>query len=117
MGTQPPERHRADAQAFGALLERLYLLLDVPCSPADTRAFGRMVDVGRDLASRLRADDFREKFSGRWTKASSDDEQVVLLQPQTFMNESGRSVQPAATFFKAGYHQVTEIQVFFGGLA
>lgn len=26
MSTQPPERHRADAQAFGALLERLYLL-------------------------------------------------------------------------------------------
>ncbi|CFE02499.1 membrane protein [Bordetella pertussis] len=37
-------------------IERLYLLLDVPCSPADQRAFGRMVDVGRDLAARLRAE-------------------------------------------------------------
>jgi len=50
---------RADGAAFDAGMggiERLYLLLDVPCSPADTRAFGRMVDVGRDLASRLRAE-------------------------------------------------------------
>ena len=28
--------------------------LDVPCSPADSRAFGRMVEVGRELAARLR---------------------------------------------------------------
>ncbi|KAG1059835.1 hypothetical protein G6F40_018109 [Rhizopus arrhizus] len=37
-------------------VERRYLLLDVPCAPADSRAFGRMVDVGRDLAARLRAE-------------------------------------------------------------
>lgn len=50
---------RADGAAFDAGMggiERLYLLLDVPCSPADSRAFGRMVDVGRELAARLRAD-------------------------------------------------------------
>lgn len=50
---------RADGAAFDAGMggvERLYLLLDVPCAPADTRAFGRMVDVGRDLAARLRAE-------------------------------------------------------------
>ncbi len=50
---------RADGAAFDAGMggiERLNLLLDVPCSPADERAFGRMVDVGRDLATRLRAE-------------------------------------------------------------
>jgi len=50
---------RGDGAAFDAGMggiERLYLLLDVPCSPSDERAFGRMVDVGRDLAARLRAD-------------------------------------------------------------
>jgi hypothetical protein len=35
--------------------DRLNLLLDVPCSPADARAFGRMVDAGRELAGRLQA--------------------------------------------------------------
>ena len=50
---------RADGAAFDAGMggiERLYLLLDVPCSPADSRAFGRMVEVGRELAARLRAE-------------------------------------------------------------
>jgi PTH1 family peptidyl-tRNA hydrolase len=62
--------------------------------------------VVEELASRLRADAFRDKFSAQWTRgacrsgAAGGDEQVVLLQPQTFMNESGRSVQPAAAFFK-----------------
>jgi len=37
-------------------VDRLVLLLDVPRSPEDPRAFGRMVDVGRDLARRLQAE-------------------------------------------------------------
>ncbi len=50
---------RGDGAAFDAGvrgIERLDFLLDVPCCPPDPRAFGRMVDVARDLASRLRAD-------------------------------------------------------------
>jgi hypothetical protein len=50
---------RADGAAFDAGMggvERLNLLLDVPCSPPDERAFGRMVEVGRQLAQRLRAE-------------------------------------------------------------
>ncbi|OZI19718.1 hypothetical protein CAL26_19240 [Bordetella genomosp. 9] len=50
---------RGDGAAFDAGVggvERLNLLLDVPCSPPDDRAFGRMVDVGRQLAQRLRAE-------------------------------------------------------------
>ncbi|AOB32175.1 hypothetical protein AKI39_17845 [Bordetella sp. H567] len=50
---------RGDGAAFDAGMggvERLNLLLDVPCSPPDERAFGRMVEVGRQLAQRLRAE-------------------------------------------------------------
>ena len=50
---------RGDGAAFDdgmAPVEQLLMLLDVPCSPADPRAFGRMVDVGRDLAARLQAE-------------------------------------------------------------
>jgi hypothetical protein len=50
---------RGDGAAFDAGMggvERLDLLLDVPCSPPDQHAFGRMVDVGRQLAQRLRAE-------------------------------------------------------------
>ena len=51
-------------------------------------------------------DDFRfpewkDKFSGRFAKASVDGEDVVLLEPLTYMNESGKSIQAACAFFHA----------------
>ncbi|HZF49094.1 MAG TPA: aminoacyl-tRNA hydrolase [Polyangiaceae bacterium] len=53
-----------------------------------------------ELAARFRADAFRDKFSGSYARAQIGDQQAVLLKPMTYMNESGRSVQPAMAFFK-----------------
>ena len=53
------------------------------------------------LAERVGAESFREKFSGEYARASIAGEPAVLLKPLTYMNESGRSVQPAMAFFKA----------------
>lgn len=50
---------RADAESFDAgmaSVDRLSLLLDVPCSPVDTRAFGKMAEVGFELARRVGAE-------------------------------------------------------------
>jgi PTH1 family peptidyl-tRNA hydrolase len=48
--------------------------------------------------------DFKEKFSGVWTKGEisvgSARYPAVLLKPGTFMNLSGDCVQPAASFLK-----------------
>ncbi len=48
--------------------------------------------------------DFKEKFSGVWTKGDvsvgSARHSVALLKPATYMNLSGDSVQPAAAFLK-----------------
>jgi PTH1 family peptidyl-tRNA hydrolase len=44
--------------------------------------------------------DWREKFSGVWTRGSVFGDELVLLKPQTFMNLSGDSVQPCAAFLK-----------------
>lgn len=44
--------------------------------------------------------DFKEKFSGVWTKGELRGSPVALLKPTTFMNLSGDSVQPAAAFLK-----------------
>ena len=76
---------RADGAAMetgmGAT-DRLCLLLDVPCSPADSRAFGRMVDVGRDLAARLGAElvDDHGKPVAQGTETSIDERLQVLFQ-------------------------------------
>ena len=50
---------RADGESFDAgmaSVDRLALLLDVPCCPADERAFSRMVEVATELARRLGAE-------------------------------------------------------------
>jgi peptidyl-tRNA hydrolase, PTH1 family len=43
---------------------------------------------------------WRDKFSGRLAEVRIDGHKVALLKPQTFMNESGRSVAAARAFFK-----------------
>jgi peptidyl-tRNA hydrolase, PTH1 family len=43
---------------------------------------------------------FRERFQGEIASARLGDEELLLLRPQTFMNESGRSVQAACAFYK-----------------
>ena len=43
---------------------------------------------------------WRKRFSGLVTEGRLGREQVLLLKPQTFMNESGRAVGEAARFYK-----------------
>lgn len=44
--------------------------------------------------------DWRSKFAGLWTQGDWEGHPVALLQPQTYMNDSGESVQPASAFFR-----------------
>ncbi len=55
--------------------------------------------VADRLASDFRFTEWKDKFSGRFTKGTIDGEDVVLLEPLTYMNESGKSVQAAVAFF------------------
>jgi PTH1 family peptidyl-tRNA hydrolase len=43
---------------------------------------------------------WRSKFNGKLAEIRVDGHRVALLKPETFMNESGRSVQAAMSFFK-----------------
>jgi len=43
---------------------------------------------------------FKERFHGEVASARLGNADLLLLRPQTFMNESGRSVQAACTFYK-----------------
>ena len=55
--------------------------------------------VVEELARRHGAS-WKGKFSGRLAELRLDGHRVGLLKPETFMNESGRSVGAAARFFK-----------------
>ncbi len=43
---------------------------------------------------------WRSKFNGRLAEVRIDGHKVALLEPETYMNESGRAVQAATAFFK-----------------
>jgi len=53
---------------------------------------------------------WRRRFQGETAEGTLDRERVVLLRPSTFMNESGRAVQEAASFFKLSTGEITVFQ-------
>jgi PTH1 family peptidyl-tRNA hydrolase len=52
------------------------------------------------IARRHNAQPWRKRFQGMAAEVQLGDEKVVLLKPETFMNESGRAVGEAMRFFK-----------------
>jgi len=53
-----------------------------------------------DELARRHGGSWRSKFSGSLSEVRLDDLGLALLKPETYMNESGRSVAGAARFFK-----------------
>jgi peptidyl-tRNA hydrolase, PTH1 family len=52
------------------------------------------------IARACNATPFRKKFQGETSEARIGPERAILLKPETYMNESGRSVAEAARFHK-----------------
>jgi peptidyl-tRNA hydrolase, PTH1 family len=53
-----------------------------------------------DELARRHGGSFRSKFSGKLAEVRAGDRRLALLKPETYMNDSGRSVGAAARFFK-----------------
>jgi PTH1 family peptidyl-tRNA hydrolase len=53
-----------------------------------------------DELARRHSGSFKSKFSGRLAETRVGESRVALLEPETYMNESGRSITAAARFFK-----------------
>jgi len=53
-----------------------------------------------DELARRHSGSFRSKFSGRLAETRVGEMRVALLEPETYMNESGRSISAASRFFK-----------------
>lgn len=63
-----------------------------------------------EISRRHRFSPWRRRFQGETSEGTLDSEKVILLKPTTYMNESGRAVQEAASFFKLGVGDVTVFQ-------
>jgi peptidyl-tRNA hydrolase, PTH1 family len=59
-----------------------------------------------DELARRHGGSWRSKFSGSLSEVRLGDARVALLKPETYMNESGRSLGAAARFFKVVPEQV-----------
>jgi PTH1 family peptidyl-tRNA hydrolase len=53
-----------------------------------------------DELARRHGGSFRSKFSGQLAEVRDDERRLALLKPETYMNQSGRSISAAARFFK-----------------
>jgi peptidyl-tRNA hydrolase, PTH1 family len=53
-----------------------------------------------DELGRRHAASFRSKFNGRIADIRIEDHRLALLEPETYMNDSGRSIAAAARFYK-----------------
>jgi peptidyl-tRNA hydrolase, PTH1 family len=61
--------------------------------------------VAEELARR-HGGSFRSKFSGKLAELRLGDARVAVLKPETYMNDSGRSLAAAARFFKVPIEDV-----------
>ena len=59
-----------------------------------------------DELARRHDGSFRSKFSGRLAELRVGESRVAALEPETYMNESGRSISAAARFFKVAPEDV-----------
>ena len=62
-----------------------------------------------EIARRHGFSPWRRRFQGETSEGLLGRDRVILLKPMTFMNESGRSVQEASSFFKI---PLADISVF-----
>jgi PTH1 family peptidyl-tRNA hydrolase len=60
-----------------------------------------------EIARRHGFSPWRRRFQGETADGTLDGERVTLLKPLTYMNESGRAVQEAQSFFKLGVGDIT----------
>lgn len=89
------------------------MLLFVGLGNPGSRYAGNRHNVGfmaiDALAHRFKAAAWRRKFQGECTECMIGTEKTLLLKPETFMNNSGQSVNEAAQFYKI---ELSDIIVF-----
>src|SRR5919108_4770261 len=65
--------------------------------------------MAADELARRHGGSFRSKFSGELAEIRLGELRLAVLKPQTYMNESGRSVAAAARFFKTPAERIVVV--------
>jgi PTH1 family peptidyl-tRNA hydrolase len=89
---------------------RLFVGLGNPCTKYALNRHNIGFMAVEEIARRHGFAPWRRRFQGMTSEGTLDQEKVVLLRPETFMNESGRAVQEAANFFKLGADEIVVFQ-------
>src|SRR3954468_5978514 len=79
---------------------KLFVGLGNPGDPYARNRYNVGFMAAERIASRHAFGPWRQRFQGRLAEGVLDGERIWLLEPQTFMNESGRSIAEAARFMK-----------------
>lgn len=62
----------------------------------------------------------KEEFGGTTYRLKMEDQELIFVKPQTFMNNSGEVVQPLAAFYKIPVENILvvhdEVDLSFGGI-
>ena len=64
-----------------------------------------------DELARRHGGSFGSKFSGRFSETRFGESRVALLEPETYMNESGRSIGAAVRSFNPAIDAITPLAV------
>jgi len=89
---------------------RLFVGLGNPGSKYANNRHNIGFSVVDEIARRHGFAPWRRRFQGETSEGTLERERVVLLKPATFMNESGRAVQEAASFFKLAAGEIVVFQ-------
>ena len=77
-------------------------------------------DVVSAFAEKVGADPWRSKFHGEFSRCRASNQDVLLVRPMTYMNDSGRSVQAVLSFFRVPISELIvvhdELDLPFGTL-
>ncbi|GKV66677.1 MULTISPECIES: aminoacyl-tRNA hydrolase [Sporosarcina] len=79
---------------------RLFIGLGNPGKAYEKTRHNIGFQVIDELAKRLEAPPFQQKFNGHYTTVHTAQGKVILVKPMTYMNLSGECVRPLADYFE-----------------
>jgi len=104
-------RSRSATKAKKGMLVSMYLIVGLgnPEPQYSNTKHNMGFDVINKISKKYSITVTKQKFQGLYGIGEIQNNKVILLKPQTYMNESGRSIVQAQSFFKVGVKDIIVI--------